>query len=69
MVMLSSDVQPSNASSPMVVTLSGIFILSIELQPRNVKLFIDVPFVINTFFNDSGTKNSVAAPLYLKLKI
>ena len=34
-IMLESDIQPRNASDPMLVTLSGIIILVREVQPRN----------------------------------
>ena len=41
-VILSNDEHPENASSPIDVTLSGIFILVSPLQPENAYQPIDV---------------------------
>ena len=57
-VMLSKLLQPSNAASPILVTLSGITIFFKLLQSTNAASPILVPPDIITSFSDAGTKSS-----------
>ena len=53
-VMLESEVQSSNALSPMLVTLLGIVMLESEVQPRNA----EEPMLFSLLFSPNVTLES-----------